>query len=164
MAILPAQTIRALCLSPKAIVHPFHERTQHAGMTFGLSAAGYDVRIAEDMVVISGTFRLASTLENFWMPDDLIARVCDKSTWARQGLTVQNTIIEPGWRGYLTIELTNHSSRDVILKSGMPIAQIVFERLEAPTEQPYVGKYQDQQQGPQPAILSMPPSATATAA
>lgn len=164
MAIIPAQTIRALSQGPKGIVHPFHERTQHAGMTFGLSAAGYDVRIAEDMVVVSGTFRLASTLESFWMPDDLVARVCDKSTWARQGLTVQNTIIEPGWRGYLTIELTNHSSRDVVLKSGMPIAQIVFERLEAPTEQPYVGKYQDQPAGPQAAILSVPPSATATAA
>lgn len=164
MAILPAQTIRALCQSHKAIVHPFHERTQHEGMTFGLSAAGYDVRIAEDMWIVSGTFRLASTLETFWMPDDLVARVCDKSSWARQGLTVQNTIIEPGWRGYLTLELTNHSARDIEIRLGAPIAQIVFERLEAPTEQPYSGKYQDQRSGPQPAITNWPPAATATAA
>ncbi len=164
MAIIPAQTIRALSRKMGGLVSPFHERTQHEGMTFGLSAAGYDVRIAENMWVVSGTFRLASTLETFWMPDDLVARVCDKSSWARQGLTVQNTIIEPGWRGYLTLELTNHSARDIELRRGMPIAQIVFERLEAPTEQPYSGKYQDQKSGPQPAITEWPPATQATAA
>ena len=151
MAILPAQTIRALCLKSGGLINPFHERTQHDGMTFGLSSAGYDVRIAEDLWLVSGTFRLASTLESFRMTDDLVARVCDKSSWARQGLTVQNTIIEPGWRGFLTLELTNHSGQDIQLRRGMPIAQIVFERLEAATEQPYAGKYQDQEQGPQPA-------------
>ena len=43
------------------------------------------------------------------MPSDVLGQVCDKSTWARRGVAVQNTIIEPGWRGYLTVELTNHS-------------------------------------------------------
>jgi dUTPase len=69
-----------------------------------------------------------------------------KSTWARRGLVVQNTVIEPGWHGYLTIELTNHGPGALSLQWGMPIAQIVFHRLEAVTEQPYG------QQIPEPAI------------
>ena len=98
--ILPAQTIRKI--KP---VSPFFERTSHNGMTFGLGPAGYDVRIAE-RVVVGVKMVLASTLERFEMPIDLLGQVCDKSTWARRGVAVQNTIIEPGWRGYLTLELT----------------------------------------------------------
>lgn len=120
-------------------------------MTFGLGPAGYDVRIAEGMTVAAGQFVLASTVERFDMPNDVLSQVCDKSTWARRGMVVQNTIIEPGWRGYLTLELTNHSGGLIDIRAGDPIAQIIFFRLEAPTELPYSGKYQDQQSGPQPA-------------
>lgn len=143
--ILSAQTIRKL----KPIT-PFHERTKEFGMSYGLSAAGYDIRIAEDIELINGTFCLASSLEYFNMPDDVLAYVKDKSTWARQGLAVQNTVIEPGWKGYLTLELTNHT-RDklIVLRKGMPIAQIIFHRLDFATEQPYDGKYQNQQAGAQ---------------
>jgi dCTP deaminase len=154
--ILPAQTIRRLCVQANLIT-PFCERTVHNGRSFGLSHAGYDVRIAENVCVTAcdggRAFRLASTIERFQMTDDLIAFVKDKSSWARQGLTVQNTVIEPGWCGYLTLELTNHSSQWINLNSGDPIAQIVFQRLEEPTESPYptTGKYQNQEAGPQPA-------------
>jgi dCTP deaminase len=143
--ILPAQAIRKI--KP---VSPFCERTRYNGMTFGLGPAGYDVRIAETVVVDAKSV-LASTLEHFDMPNDVLGQVCDKSTWARRGVAVQNTIIEPGWRGYLTVELTNHSGEPIEIQAGDPIAQIIFFRLEAPTELPYQGKYQDQQAGPQPA-------------
>ncbi len=156
--ILPAQTIRKLCKMPLGklyMITPFFERSPSAGMTFGLSPAGYDVRIAEDVDLFVGNsgsgFALASTMEHFVMPDDVIAFVKDKSTWARRGLAVQNTVIEPGWRGYLTLELTNHGPKLIQVKKGSPIAQIVFERLEDPTEQPYEGRYQDQAAGPQDA-------------
>ena len=109
--ILSAQTIRKL----KPIT-PFHERTKEFGMSYGLSAAGYDIRIAEDTNVMFENFCLASSLEHFNMPDDVLAYVKDKSTWARQGLAVQNTVIEPGWKGYLTLELTNHSYKILELK------------------------------------------------
>ena len=119
-------------------------------MSYGLSAAGYDIRIAEDINLKAGEFTLASSLEEFNMPDDVLAYVKDKSTWARQGLAVQNTVIEPGWKGFLTLELTNHRRMEtLILRKGMPIAQIVFHRLEAATEQPYDGKYQNQASGAQ---------------
>jgi dCTP deaminase len=145
--ILSAQSIRK-----RRPVDPFHERTVSHGKTFGLSAAGYDVRIREAVILRPGDFALASTLERFTMPDDLLARVADKSSWARKGLTVQNTIIEPGWRGYLTLELANHGQNRLVIEAGSPIAQIIFEMLDEPTEQPYAGKYQNQMPEPVAAI------------
>ena len=146
--IIPAQTLRLI-----RPVEPFHERTVENGMTFGLSPAGYDVRVREMCVLRSGDFMLASTIEQFEIPNDVMAFVHDKSSWARKGLAVQNTCLEPGWRGFLTLELTNHGWNLLQIPEGAPIAQIVFHRLEAPTEQPYpeAGKYMDQPARPVPA-------------
>lgn len=144
--ILPAQALRRL--KP---VHPFHERSVNNGMTYGLGPAGYDVRIAQDVVLGPLCFSLASTVERFYMPDDLIAFVHDKSTWARQGLSLFNTIIEPKWFGTLTLELMNNGRNKIYIEAGTPIAQIVFMRLEEPTDLPYAGRYQGQEGGPQPA-------------
>lgn len=154
--ILSAQTIRAYCAQGQ-LVKPFHERTVVGGKTFGLSAAGYDVRVEfkgppKGRVLSPGAFILASTVEHFYMPTNILGVVHDKSSWARRGLTVQNTVIEPGWRGYLTLELTNHDTAPLTIDQGDPIAQIVFHFLDHPTMQPYAGKYQDQQRGPQEAI------------
>lgn len=133
-------------------LHPFLDRTLCDGATFGLSPAGYDVRLAQDVTLWPGRFLLASTIEWFNMPDDVIGIVHDKSTWARRGIAVQNTVIEPGWRGYLTLELTMHAFRFMKLRAGVGIAQIIFHRLDHSAEQPYDGKYQDQKAGPQQAL------------
>lgn len=157
--ILPAQTIRALCVPPvgdvsedmKPLIAPFHERSVSNGLTFGLSSAGYDVRIAETMWIWPLWGRLASTIERFSLPNDLAAEIKDKSSNARRFITVQNTFAEPGWSGYLTLELTRHLPWPVRIKAGTPIAQVVFKALYEPTEQPYGnGKYQNQEPGPQP--------------
>lgn len=144
--ILPAQKIRRL--KP---VQPFYERTVVNGLSFGLSHAGYDVRIAETLSLAAGQFSLASTVEEFFMPTDIVAFVHDKSSWARRGLSLFNTVIEPGWIGFLTLELVNHSNDTLFLFEGDPIAQIIFMRLEEPTEKPYSGKYQFQARGAQGA-------------
>lgn len=144
--IIPAQLLR---LNPP--VEPFCERTTEFGLTYGVGPAGYDVRIAESLQLMPHTFYLASTLERFRMPKDWLAIVHDKSTWARRGISVQNTVIEPGWEGYLTMELTNHGSDRIVIQKGMAIAQIVFHELLEATEEPYNGKYQNQEAGPQPA-------------
>lgn len=148
MTVLSAQTIRKL-----GIFTPFNERTVYNGMTYGLSSAGYDVRVAEDCHFNHSDCVLASTVEHFDMPDDCIAYVKDKSTWARKFLFVQNTVIEPGWKGHLTLEITFDGMGYVHVPAGSPIAQIVFHKLDEPTEQPYRGKYQNQQAGAQSAIL-----------
>lgn len=155
MTTLSAQSIRTLCtpgdLAPyslrfieKPLLDPFHPRTPHNGMTFGLGPAGYDVRIRENLTIWAGAFVLASTLERFCMPIDVQARVADKSTWARRGLAVQNTVIDPGWEGWLTLEITNHGLDPIHVAAGDPICQIIFEWLDFPTVQPYRGKYQEQ--------------------
>lgn len=151
--ILSAQSIRRR----SKMVQPFTERTVAFGMTYGLGPAGYDVRIAETLTLSPGGWTLASTVERFEMPNDLLARVTDKSTWAREGLAVQNTIIEPGWCGYLTLELSNHGRHAIYLDGGMPIAQIIFDRLDEPTDTPYAGKYQDQPAGVVRARFALEP-------
>lgn len=143
--ILSAQTIRRY-----GIISPFNERTVIRGLSYGLSHCGYDVRIKESVILRNGyQFCLASTIEHFDMPKNVVGRVHDKSTWARRGLAIQNTIIEPGWRGYLTLELSNNSPKDtIVIEPGDPIAQIVFELLDEETEAPYSGKYMDQPSKP----------------
>lgn len=158
--ILSAQTIRRLC-DPLNVANPmltpFEERQQHerSGCSFGLSSAGYDIRIKQDIRISPGDpVVLASTLEHFHMPSHVLGVVHDKSTWARRGIAVQNTVIEPGWRGFLTLELTNHGSSIVSFKAGTPIAQVLFHLLDAATDQPYPedGKYMDQPDRPVAAL------------
>lgn len=146
--IASGQTLRQL-----RPLEPFSERTKFNGMTYGVGPAGYDVRIDQTVILPPGGFVLASTMERFEMPTDLLGIVHDKSTWARLGLAAQNTVIEPGWTGYLTLELTNHSRKTIEIVSGAPIAQIIFHYTDQPVEAAYDGKYQDQKRGPQAAIL-----------
>lgn len=95
-------------------------------------------------------FRIASTFEYFQMPNNLVAIVHDKSTWARRGLSVFNTVIEPGWRGWLTLELVYHRWRPLKIPAGAGIAQVLFHELREPAS--YGGKYQDQPNRPVEAI------------
>lgn len=154
--ILPAQRIRFLCsgaYGQRPMLEPYHERTVTNGMTFGLGPAGYDVRIKQALTLQPGQFSLASTVERFTIPTDVLAKVADKSTWARRGLAVQNTIIEPAWCGWLTLELSNHGNERIYIEAGSPIAQIIFHQLLEPTELQYSGKYQNQADEPVSAIM-----------
>jgi dCTP deaminase len=133
------------------ILSPFSDRQVQNGMSFGKSYAGYDIRVDQAMKLEGKEFKLASSIEYFDMPSDVMAIVHDKSTWARRGLQVFNTVIEPGWRGYLTLELVNHSIESLSFEHGDPIAQIIFHSLDQPAENSYTGKYQDQERGAQAA-------------
>jgi dCTP deaminase len=151
--ILSGQSIRA-----RGILEPFAERTRERGLSFGLGPSGYDLRLvlegdAPGWKLLPGEFILAATLERFTMPRDLTGIVHDKSSLARLGLSVFNTVIEPGWRGWLTLELANKGPEPILLHRHQGIAQVIFHVLDAPAEQPYPedGKYQDQEFGPQGA-------------
>ena len=159
--ILPAQCILARLnleadLSRRLEITPFSGRRVYEGMSYGLSSAGYDLRVKDEVVLHPGNFKLAVTIEYFSFPHDIMGMLVDKSTWARRGIAVQNTVFEPGWRGYPTIELSNHYGvsyrserpRPVVIKAGSPIGQMLFMQLSEPTVQPYSGKYQDQPQKP----------------
>jgi dCTP deaminase len=146
--ILPSQAIERSLL-----IFPCEGKKVINGMSAGLSSAGYDICVREDIHLHPfKRFSLASSLEYFSMPLDVLGVVHDKSSWARKGVAVQNTIIEPAWRGYLTLEISLNSFRWIHIKEGSPIAQIIFHRLEAPTDLPYRGKYNDQPAYPVKAI------------
>lgn len=137
-------------LNGRRVVEPWCPSTTHVetNTTYGASICGYDVRVDQEVLLNPGDFVLASTLEIFDMPLRMVGIVHDKSTLARRGLAVQNTVVEPGWSGYLTLELTNHGRDIVHLPSGAPVAQILFHAVSSITEG-YRGKYQNQERGPQ---------------
>jgi dCTP deaminase len=64
---------------------------------------------------------------------------------------VFNTVIEPGWRGFLTLELVYHGLKPIRIPGGAGIAQVIFHEISSPAE--YAGKYQDQPDRPVAAIL-----------
>jgi dCTP deaminase len=118
------------------------------GVSYGLSEAGYDVRIKQEVRLSpENRFSLASTVERFTMPSHLVGVVHDKSTWARQGLSVFNTVIEPDWEGYLTLELVYHGNDALVIPAGAGIAQILFYALLENASYGD-GKYQNQPDQP----------------
>ena len=149
MSVLSHQSIPSSIVTPWVGDKMVHMET---GMSFGRSACGYDIRLKQDLLLWPQSFSLASTVERFDLPYDIMARVCDKSTLARKGLQVFNTCLEPGWNGWLTLELKNQTWKFMRLRAGQPIAQVIFERLDQPTIRPYNGKYQGQPDMPVSSI------------
>ena len=86
-----------------------------------------------------GEFILGSTLEYIGIPDDLVARLEGKSSLGRIGLLIHSTAgyVDPGWKGHLTLELSNVSNLPVTLYYAMKIGQISFLRLTTPAERLY---------------------------
>jgi dCTP deaminase len=110
-----------------------------------------EINELEPLVIHPGEFLLATTLEKVCVPRDLVGRLDGKSSLGRLGLLVHSTAgyVDPGWRGHLTLELTNVSNLPIMLYYGMPVSQISFSRLTEPAENPYgskklASKYQDQ--------------------
>lgn len=145
--ILSGERIKA-----KGIIKPHEPRTQLHGMSYGQSYAGYDIQIKDMKILFPKEFTLGITVQEFEMPKNVIGVVHDKSSWARQGLSVFNTIIEPGWKGFLTLELVNHSNSLIRIFAGHPIAQVIFHYVDEEVEG-YAGKYQDAEQIPQEALF-----------
>jgi dCTP deaminase len=86
-----------------------------------------------------GEFVLGSTLERVALPDDLVARLEGKSSLGRLGLLIHSTAgyVDPGWDGYLTLELSNVANLPITIYPGMKIGQISFFRLSTAAERPY---------------------------
>lgn len=86
-----------------------------------------------------GEFVLGSTLESITLPDDIVGRLEGKSSLGRIGLLIHSTAgyVDPGWRGHLTLELSNVAKLPVTLYCGMKIGQISFLRLTSAAENLY---------------------------
>ncbi|WP_270849439.1 dCTP deaminase [Candidatus Collinsella stercoripullorum] len=95
---------------------------------------------ADDAFVLHpGQFALGTTLERIAVPDDVLGKLEGKSSLGRLGLMIHSTAgyIDPGWDGQITLELSNVASLPILLRPGMRIGQISFERMSSPVDLPY---------------------------
>lgn len=120
----------------KPYVDPFDPETME-GMTEEIT-----ISKKEPYVIQPGEFCLASILEWVELPDDLAARIDGRSSLGRLGLVIHSTAghIDPGFKGAITMELSNIGMMPILLYPKMRICQLVFEPLSTPADQPYSAK------------------------
>lgn len=160
--ILPDYQIREYCL--KGMVDPFrNENIQPASLdvtlynefrtSSGHSHVGIDLNDPPDItnlvesdhfVLHPGEFVLGVTEEIVKIPHDIVSRIEGKSSLGRLGLAVHVTagFIDPGFNGRVTLEMVNLNRLPIILRAGKLVAQLSFQFMTAPSEQPYQGRYQ----------------------
>lgn len=118
----------------------------------------------QPFVLHPGSFVLAVTLERIELPDDIVARLEGRSSLGRLGIIVHATasVIDPGWRGRVVLELANHGQLPVALYTGMRVCSVTFEPLSTPVDVPYwkkaEAKYRNQD-GAQASRISDDPDA-----
>lgn len=137
-----------VAIQPVTPFIPFKAVHDKSNTSWGLTECGYDIRIKQDVWLHPfKRFVLASSIERFSMPNHVMGRVLNKSTWARKGLDASMTTnIEPGWEGYLTLELIYNRYKPLFIPAGSGICQVIFEEILNPTS--YSGKYQNQPNQP----------------
>lgn len=116
-----------------------------------------EVAEGESFVLHPGEFVLASTLEKFTLPTDLAGRLEGKSSLGRLGLLTHSTagFIDPGFSGYITLELSNVANLPMTLWPGMKVGQLALFKMSSPAETPYgtgaLGSKYQGQRGPTPS-------------
>jgi dCTP deaminase len=111
----------------------------------------------DPFILHPGEFVLGSTLETLGLGDDIVARLEGKSSLGRIGLLIHSTagFVDPGFRGHLTLELSNVANLPIAIYPGMKIGQISFYQLTTAAEHPYgsaeVGSKYQGQEGPTPS-------------
>ncbi|MEY8436190.1 dCTP deaminase [Atopobiaceae bacterium 24-176] len=115
----------------------------------------------EAFVLHPGQFALGTTQERIALPDDILGKLEGKSTLGRLGLMIHSTAgyVDPGWDGEITLELSNVATLPIMLRPGMRIGQMSFERMSSPVERPYgsadLGShYQGQRGATAPRVLA----------
>jgi dCTP deaminase len=96
----------------------------------------------EPFILHPGEFVLGQTLEWTELPNDLVARLEGKSSLGRLGLLIHSTAgyVDPGWKGNLTLELSNVANLPIALYFGMKIGQISYFRMTSAVDRPYGSK------------------------
>ncbi len=176
MAIKSDRWIRQMALEHEMIA-PFVERQVREGViSYGLSSYGYDMRVADEFKVFTNVFNplvdpkhfdqrsfvdikadyvdippnsfaLARSVERFHIPRNVLAICLGKSTYARCGIILNTTPFEPGWRGYVTLEISNTTPLPARIYANEGIGQVLFFESDEQCETSYAdkaGKYLDQ--------------------
>lgn len=109
-----------------------------------------EVAADEPFILHPGEFVLGSTYEFVSLPDNIAARLEGKSSLGRLGLVTHSTagFVDPGFKGHVTLELSNMATLPIKLWPGMKIGQLCFFQLSSPSETPYgSAKYLNRYQG-----------------
>jgi dCTP deaminase len=184
MGIKPDHWIRCMAKEHK-MIEPFVESSIRDGViSYGVSSYGYDIRVSNEFkiftnvnsaivdpknfvsqsfidftgevcVIPPNSFVLSRTVEYFKIPREVLVLCIGKSTYARCGLIVNVTPLEPEWRGFLTLEISNTTPLPAKVYANEGIAQLLFLAGDGICEASYAdkkGKYQGQQQITLPRI------------
>jgi dCTP deaminase len=176
MAIKSDRWIKRMALE-HGMIDPFVDDQVRSGViSFGVSSYGYDVRVGDEFKVFTNVFNtvvdpknfdprsfvdikadiciippnsfaLASTVEYFRVPRDILTVCLGKSTYARCGIIVNVTPFEPEWEGHVTIEISNTTPLPAKIYANEGIAQVVFfqgDEVCAVSYKDRKGKYQAQ--------------------
>jgi len=164
-------------MASKGMIEPFSDKQVREGViSYGLSSYGYDMRIADEFKIFTSlhntlvdpkvpdsksfidfkgnvciippnSFALGRSLEYFRIPRETIAICLGKSTYARCGIIINVTPLEPEWEGYVTIEISNTAPLAAKIYANEGIAQLLFLGASEICETSYAdkaGKYQAQ--------------------
>mgnify|MGYP006278743593 FL=1 len=106
-----------------------------------------EYEVDDHILIPPNSYVLGRSVEYFRMPPDVLALVVGKSTYARSGIIVNVTPLEPGWAGHVTIEISNATPLPAKVYAHEGIAQVVFLRGEQPdiSYADRSGKYQKQE-------------------
>ena len=159
------------------MIEPFvDDQVRQGVISYGVSSYGYDVRVGDEFKVFTNvyntlvdpknfdsksfvdikgevciippnSFALASTIEYFRIPRDVLTVCLGKSTYARCGIIVNVTPFEPEWEGHVTIEISNTTPLPAKIYANEGIAQVLFFQSDEPCARSYKdkkGKYQAQ--------------------
>lgn len=168
------------------MIKPFVEGQVSKGIiSYGLSSYGYDLRVSREFKVFTNlnntvvdpknfdeksfvytetdvctippnSFALARSIEYFKIPANVITICLGKSTYARCGILVNVTPFEPGWEGYVTLEISNTTPLPCRIYANEGLCQVLFFEGDEPCETTYAdrsGKYQAQHGIVLPKIL-----------
>jgi len=157
MSVLSDKRLKKMAKSYK-MISPFVSKQIRKGkVSFGLSSYGYDARVSNDFkiftnvnsavvdpkkfkkesfiskkskicVIPPNSFALARTVEYFKIPENVMVICLGKSTYARCGIIVNVTPLEPGWEGYVTLEFSNTTPLPAKIYANEGAAQLVFLR------------------------------------
>jgi len=175
--IRPDTWIKRMALEQDMIRPFEPSQIKKGNISYGLSSYGYDIRITDEFKIFKGSgkkdiidpkkitpglfedfkgetclilpnsFVLARSVEYFKMPSNVLALCTGKSTYARIGVIVNVTPLEPSWEGFLTIEISNTSPCPVRLYANEGIGQVVFFESSEACQVTYAdrkGLYQSQ--------------------
>lgn len=117
------------------VIDPFDEAS--------LNPAGYDLRLSADAVLEPLEHRLVATMENVGLGSDLVGVMHIRSSLAREGVLASLALVDPGFRGQLTISLFNSGRKTVRLRAGERFVQLTLLKLGRQATKKYEGRYQD---------------------